>query len=469
MKEEALLMSVGTRILLGTAAVCALAVMPGAPVAAEEIVLQLWSRADRSGPMRPANILSAAEVLNGMLASAGADQRVKVEVFENNATGFDQDALDMLQACAVDRCPDFYVAAHEWIGEFANSGYAMNMEEFVRANPWAFDDIIPVFWDSVKVDGEIHAIPQDSEIRMFFYNKDMLREIGKDEAFIESLPAMVEAGEFTIWDFGELVKEVVDAGAAEFGLLHRPNAGPDYLMTFAAFGVKFQDLESGKLLLPKAEVLKAFEWFDWMARNGATPENNTSMSWDDVQNAFKQERAFAYHHGVWTMDWQLGDARGNVWPEDPEGYFEKIGWIHAPPAEQGGQPTNLSHPIVYAVNPQSERAELAAQIVALATLPYFNTLHAVDSYHTGVLHGQESMPAYEAIWPLHTASELIERSTFMPNHPEFGRYNGLLFTALQGVETGRLSPDEAIEFLADEMEIELGDELLIVDSLASAG
>ena len=56
-------------------------------------------------------------------------------------------------------------------------------------------------------------------------------------------------------------------------------------------------------------------------------------------------------------------------------------------------------------------------------------------------------------------------STFIPNHPDFGRYNGILFKALQGVETGRLSPDEAIEFLEDELSTELGDRLKVVDSL----
>jgi inositol-phosphate transport system substrate-binding protein len=241
------------------------------PAGAEEIALTLWSRADRSGPMRPANIIAAAEVVNQMLAAAGSEDTVKVEVFENNATGFDQDALDMLQAFAVDKAPDFYVAAHEWVGEFARNDYAMNLEQFVKDNPWAFADVIPVLWEATKYQGEIYAIPQDSEIRMFFYNKDMLRKIGKDEAFIEAIPAKVESGEMTIWDFGELVKEVVDGGAAEMGMLHRPNAGPDYLMTFATFGVKFQDPDSGKLLLPRAEMQKALEWYDWMARNGATP------------------------------------------------------------------------------------------------------------------------------------------------------------------------------------------------------
>ena len=50
---------------------------------------------------------------------------------------------------------------------------------------------------------------------------------------------------------------------------------------------------------------------------------------------------------------------------------------------------------------------------------------------------------------------MLARSTFIPNHPDFGRYNGILFKALQGVETGRLTPDEAIDFLEDEMTNEL--------------
>ncbi|MCB1832529.1 MAG: hypothetical protein KDH19_03645, partial [Geminicoccaceae bacterium] len=78
---------------------------------AEEIVLDLWSRADRSGPLRAGNIIAAADELNRMLAAAGSDKSVKIEVFENNAKGFDDDALDMMKAFAVDKGPDIYVLA----------------------------------------------------------------------------------------------------------------------------------------------------------------------------------------------------------------------------------------------------------------------------------------------------------------------------------------------------------------------
>lgn len=453
--------------LLAAALLAGSTLLTALPASAEEVTIKLWARADRSGPLRAGNIVAAAEPLNAALKAAGSDKTVKVEVFESPATGFDADALDILKAFAVNQGPDVFVAAHEWVGEFAKSGYAMQMDDFIKANPWAFDDVIPILWDATKVDGKIYAVPQDSEIRMFFYNKDMLRKIGKDEAFIEGLPGMVERGEFTMTDLSNLAKEVVDKGAATVGIIHRPNAGPDYLMTMAAFGVKYMDPASGKLLLPKAEMKKALEWFSWNAKNGVTPPNNTAMNWDEIQGGFKTEKTFIYHQGVWaTKEWMLGDAKGATWPTDEAGYFHKIGWIHAPAAEKGGQPANLSHPIVYVVNPKSPNAQLAAMLVAYASLPYYNTQHAVTTAHTGILNGQASMPEYRSAWYLAVATPMLARSTFIPNHPDFGRYNGILFKALQGVETGRLSPDEAIDFLQDELTNELGaDKLMVVDKL----
>jgi inositol-phosphate transport system substrate-binding protein len=454
------------QLKLLTAAALLGAVLAGTAATAEEITVKMWARADRSGPLRAGNIVAAAEPLNAALKAAGSDKTVKVEVFEGPATGFDADALDILKAYSVNQGPDVYVAAHEWIGEFAKSGYAMDMEDFVKKNPWAFADVNPVFWEATKYQGKIHAIPQDSEIRMFFYNKDMLRKIGKDESFIEGLPAAVDKGEFTLDDLSKLAKEVVDKGAAQIGIIHRPNAGPDYLMVFASYGVKWIDETSGKLLLPKAEMKKALEWFAWNAENGVTPQNNTAMNWDEIQSSFKQEKTFIYHQGVWAVsEWQIGDAKRVTWPNDRDWYFKKIGWLHAPAASKGGEPNNLSHPIVYIVNPKSAHADLAAQLVAYATLPYYNTRHAVTTAHTGILNGQVSMPDYQKAWYLQAATPMLARATFIPNHPEFGRYNGVLFKAIQGVETGRLSPDDAIDFLEDELSNELGDSIEVVDQL----
>ena len=108
-------------------------------------------------------------------------------------------------------------------------------------------------------------------------------------------------------------------------------------------------------------------------------------------------------------------------------------------------------------------------LVAYATLPYYNTQHAVTTAHTGILNGQASMPDYQKAWYLQAATPMLARSTFIPNHPEFGRYNGILFKAIQGVETGRLSPEDAVEFLEDELSNELGDKSWSSTGWAGAG
>ena len=68
--------------------------LAAAPAArGEEIVLKMWARADRSGPLRAGNVVEAAAAVNAWLAAAKTGKTVKVEVFESPAPGFDADAL----------------------------------------------------------------------------------------------------------------------------------------------------------------------------------------------------------------------------------------------------------------------------------------------------------------------------------------------------------------------------------------
>ena len=160
----------------------------------------------------------------------------------------------------------------------------------------------------------------------------------------------------------------------------------------------------------------------------------------------------------------LGDAKGATWPTDEAGYFQKIGWLHAPAADKGGEPKNLSHPIVYIVNPKSQQRPARGDArrlrhAALLQHPARGRLGA----HRRSSTAQASMPAYKEAWYLKAATPMLARSTFIPNHPDFGRYNGILFKALAGRRDRRLSPEEAVEFLEDELSNELGDNLKVVE------
>ncbi|MCZ6523355.1 MAG: extracellular solute-binding protein [Alphaproteobacteria bacterium] len=449
------------QVMLGAATLALVTTLaPAPPVKGEEITIKLWSRADRSGPLRAGNIVRAAELLNKQLAAAGADRRIAVEVHENNAKGYDDDALDLFKAFAVDKGPDVYVTAHEWVAAFAEAGYAMNLEAHIARYPEYYGDVIEVLWQATLYEGARYAVPQDSEIRMFFYRKDLLREIGKSEAFIEGLPAMVERGAFTIWELSALAREVVEGTEAQYGIIHRPNVGPDFLMILASFGFDPFDERSGKLQASRAALTEFLRWIAHNVEQGVTPANNTALSWDTVNVLLPQGKAFIKLHGVWDVPRQI---RYGISEDTAEAYFKTVGWLHAPPAKRGGAPANLSHPIVYLVNPRSPNAELAALLVAIASQSYFNTGHAVSTGHTAITHGQTAMPAYRAAWALQAATPMLARSIFMPNHPGIGLFNAAIFKGLQGVETGRLAPEEGARFIIDELEAELGDEVVIVD------
>jgi inositol-phosphate transport system substrate-binding protein len=432
----------------------------GHPSFAEDVVIKVWSRADRSGPLRAGNIVAAGDTLNKMLAAAGSDKRVKIELNETNAKGYDDDALDLMKAFAVDKGPDIFVLAHEWTGAFVEAGYALNLEDHIAKNPELYGDIIAPLWQAVSYKGARYGVPQDSEVRMFFLNNDKLRKLGVSDKEIAALPAKVDAGEFTANDLCDLAGGAVQKGVAKYGILHRPNAGPDFQMLTEAFGDEPYDKQAGKLQTSKSALRNFFTWVKYCTDKKAFSPNNSSMSWDAIEQAsFGGDEALVFFHGVWRVTDQM-KAFPNIKGKDD--YFHKYTWINAPAGKKGGKPANLSHPIAYAVSAKSKNKDLAAYIVALASQPYPNMRHAVTTNHTPINYGETAMPELvDKGWALVAATPMLKYASFMPNHPKIGQYNAIMFKGIQGVETGRLNADKATEFVIDELQNELGKDVVI--------
>ena len=444
---------------LSTAAFLAVTTALAAPSFADTVTLDLWSRADRSGPLRAGNIVTAAQQLNRMFEAAGSDTRVEINLVETNNKGFDADALALLKAHSIGETPDIAVAAHEWIGSFVEAGLAANLEEHIEASPWFYADMIPELWTSVMYKGERYGIPQDSEIRMFFVNNDILRDAGYDQNFIDELPGRVDRGEFTMYDWCDLAADTVKKGAAKIGWVHRPNVGPDFQMAMASFGIEIYNAEQAKLQITKSGLTKYYGWLKYCVDNGSLPADMTTFSWDSTHAAFRGGDALGKFHGIWNVGAQM-EAFGLTGSKD---YFDKLTWIHSPAAEEGGEPKNLSHPIVYIVG-QTEHKDLAALLVAMASMPVPNTAHAVGTNHTPITYGQVSMPEFqEKGWALVAGTPLLARAEFMPNHAKIGQYNAITYTGVQAVETGEMTPEEAADMVLEELEIELGDDVIILD------
>jgi len=446
-------------ITLISAAAIAVSGVMAAPAFAEDVTLKLWSRADRSGPLRAGNIVEAADQMNRMFEAAGSDTRVKIDLIETNAAGFDADALDLLKAHSVGDTPDIAVAAHEWIGAFVEAGMVANLEGHIAANASMYADIIPQLWDSVKFKGERYGIPQDSEVRMFFINKDIARAAGKTDAELDALDGLVNAGEFTMFDWCDMAAQAVSSGAAKYGWVHRPNVGPDFQMAMASFGIENYNKAEAKLQITGEGLTKFYGWLQYCVDNGSLPADMTTWSWDSTHAAFRGGDAMGKFHGIWNVGAQM-ESFGLTGADD---YFNKIGWINAPAGEKGGAPSNLSHPIVYVVG-DTPNKELAALLVGMASQHVPNTAHAVGTNHTPINYGQTAMPEFiEKGWALVAGTPMLKYAGFMPNHPKIGQHNAIVYTGIQAVETGEMSPEEATEMVLEELEVELGDDVIILD------
>ena len=443
----------------GTLALLTAAVLSVPALAQETITLTLWSRADNSGPLRPGNILKGAEALNKVLEQEGADYRVAIEVLEQPSEGgYDSDAERLLRAFAIGEGPDLFHQAHEWVCAFADGGYLYDLTDYTQNNPDLFGDIFPSLWDSTLCNGRRYAVPQDAEARMFFFNKELMREAGYDDAFIESLDEKVMAGEVTMDDISEVAKKVMDNSTAEFGIFHRPSRGPDYIMPFFQYGNSFLDPESGKLLLEADKLAAAYGWFARNVENGVTPANNTSLEWPFIRDKmWKEKKVAMWMYGIWELG---SEAFPRGVSTDQDEFFKEFGWTAAPAAERGGQPGSLTHPIVYCVT-NGEHAELAARVVGFASDASLNTDHAVSTTHLGIKRAQQEDPRYIEQWPLLLATPLLEITKYLPNHADFGTLNQIIYEGLQGVETGQLSADDAAEFVISEAEARIPDSIVI--------
>jgi inositol-phosphate transport system substrate-binding protein len=424
-------------------------------LAQDVVQFELWSRQDPSGPLRPGNVVKAAELLNQELEAEGSDKRVEVVVRESPAKGFDDDALQLLKVFGIGEGPDMFIAAHEWICAFQEEGFVLKLDEYIAKYPQHFETIFPSLWESAKCPDGTYGIPQDAEARMFFYNKNLLREAGYDDEFIEALPERTLSGDLTMDELMEIAKKVVESTDAEYGILHRPNKGPDYIMVFHSYGNDFVDPESGNLLLERDKLAAAFGWFERGVKEGVIPANNTAMEFDALRKEFYEGNAAFWMYGIWDLGTVAFPTYGIA--SEEEAFLKDWGWIASPAVEKGGKPGSLTHPIIYAIAADVADPDLAVRLLGHASAPELNTDHAVTTTHIGIRPEQLEDPRYKEAWTLARATELLEITKYLPNDPQFGELNGIIYSAIQGVETGRLTGEEAADFVIDEATATLDD------------
>ncbi|MDR7420637.1 MAG: hypothetical protein QN178_17190, partial [Armatimonadota bacterium] len=186
-----------------------------------------------------------------------------------------------------------------------------------------------------------------------------------------------------------------------------------------------------------------------------------NIPWRSILGPFSAEGKVQFIMGG---IWQSGEfIRDYGVTRDPTEFFSKIDWTLIPAGRKGGKPVTLSHPIIYVVSARSREKDIAFQIVTEASSAELNAIHSVNSYHIAIRKAVTQMAEYKNhVW-LNRATPLLQYATFIPNHEDFGRYDQIIYEAIQAVETNRLTPDAALQFVENQMRSQIRDQLLVVE------
>ncbi len=431
------------------------------PVAVELVTIVARCRAKPpTEDWRCNNLLDGVVDVNADLAAAGDLRRVVVETIQDN-TGFGDIMQEFSLAFEDGQAPDIVLTGHEFIGTEATAGRILSIESMIADYP-EFANMIDGLWASVTFMGERWGIPQDTESRPIYWDKNLLASVpGWDAARVEGLSDEIRAGNFTLSDLLDAAEAAVAAGVVDSGMGYwmRPSNGADFTALYYAFGGETIDSDTGKLVYDTAAGLSFYEFFE----RGLTDSGSFGFigaGWGDGYHpAVSGGNVLFWAGGSWQWaEW------ADQWTADRGGQayqFDNWGYGLYPAASAGGSPTTLSHPLAYLISSQTAHPDLALAVIAKATTDEANTRHAINSTHLGILTTQASYEPYTSDVFLTDVLYMLDFTNFLPNNPNWGTQQQATFDALAGVQDGTFTAQEAVDFVVETLQIQLGDDIII--------
>jgi len=135
-----------------------------------------------------------------------------------------------------------------------------------------------------------------------------------------------------------------------------------------------------------------------------------------------------------------------------------------PAGDKNGRANTITHPLVYLVTNRGSEddAQIAAQLVAIASEPRINTLHAIKSAHLGITKSQQNVPLYaNNRWASEATKLLLPHASAQPNHTGFSPYFDAMWKGLEASWTGQKSPEKAVSDVEAELRANLGNDIII--------
>lgn len=442
-----------TATLLRTTAPIALLAMLSTAQAAD-VTIGVWAVASPFDSYRVDAIEMAADILEREAAIRG--EELNIEVKKTTYEGWDEFKQALTLSAEAGSAPDIVATGHEDIAPWSQSGLIVPVEDYLDLDAWPLSDIYPNLIDIASYGGVVYGIPQDAESRPFFFYKPHMLAIGYTEADLEALPQKIRDGQYTLQNVLEDAKKMQDAGvvAAGYGFYPRVSKGLDYWQFYTSFGGAME--EDGKLVLDKAAMTKFYQFFSDAVAMGVTRKNHIGTPWEQWYPEVALGKAGIWNGGTWHYAQYVKEGQDD--------FFGTMGFTLVPSGGEGGKPNTLTHPLVYLLTAGHDEAqtEIAAQLLAIASEPRINTLHAIKSAHLGISAAQSKIDLYaQDRWAREATEALLPYANAIPNNVDFTAYFDIMWNGLEVSWTGTKTVEQAVADVEAEVTSALGDRIVI--------
>ncbi|SNZ05305.1 extracellular solute-binding protein [Cohaesibacter gelatinilyticus] len=430
-----------------------------APALAKDFNISIWSGgSNQNDSYRVEAIEMAADILEREAAIRGEELNIKVESKLHN-DGWDNFKQAITLAAESKTAPNIIVTSHADIAPWSQSGLIRPIEDYVDMDAWPLNQLYPNLVEITSYNDQVWGIPQDAESRPFFFWIPHMKAIGYTDEQIAELPAKVKSGEYTLYNVLEDAKKIQDKGlvAKGKGFSPRVSNGPDYWQFYQSFGGVMKDKESGKLVFDKQAMTDMFQFFADAVKMGVTSKTHLGGDWSQWYSEVANGKAGTWHGGTWHYKRYTGK-------EGLDDFFGNIQFTLIPAGNKKGRANTITHPLTYLVSNtgNDEVAEIAAQLVAIASEPRLNSLHAIKSAHLGIGTEQSKVELYaNDRWASEATERLLTSANAMPNHTKFGQYWQIMFKGLESAWTGQKPVADAVNNVEAELKSTLGDDIIV--------
>ncbi len=394
----------------------------------------------------PEAIVEAGSRLNEKYAAEGKNLEIRFETDYQQIDWTDYHN-NIIFAHKSGEAPDIFTADADIAG-YAKAGVVLDVSDLMT------DDFVEGAFNACMVDGKAYAIPMDMPFRVIYYNKNDLTKAGWTDADVEALPEKIRTGEVTFDDFIDICEEMVTSGAAQYGLVHRPGAGNDFFDIINAMGGIYYD-ENNSLVLDTAAVQEFYQFtYDNAQVKKITPDNLNQLGWDTINKMVGTGEAFAYYGPMYSATY-VAEAAGL----STEEFAQQEAFVLFPTKGGAEKPFAVAAPQGLAISADTKYPDVCKDIIRELMTDSSDLMarHASTIYTLSSVKKANEDPQITEHPLLADVTYMTDYAVTPPSVEGLTALRGYLFTEIVTLELGQTTPEESLNNLKTQAELNIDD------------